>query len=143
MRVLAVDYGSRRIGLATCDELELTTTGVDTIPSKGLKADAGRLLQVADAAGCEMIVVGLPLHLNGKRGRSAERAEKLARLLREGSSREVRLVDERLSSHEAAQRAASLRKGGRKRSIDLDQESARVILEDFLRLRPASSGSAV
>ncbi len=134
MRVLAIDYGTRRIGLATCDELQLTTRGLSTLESQGVQRDVKRLAEIADQMNCETLLVGLPLHLDGTRGKSAERAISLARGLRGITHRQVHLVDERLTSREADRRLPKRQKSKGKRSGERDREAARVILEDFLRL---------
>ncbi len=134
MKVLAIDYGAKRIGLATCDELQLTTRGLATITSRGIKGDASTLAEIASKLECGAILVGLPLHLDGTRGRSAERAITFARFLRTRARCPVHLIDERLTSREADRQIPPRRRFDSKKSGARDQEAARIILEDFLRL---------
>ena len=134
MKILAVDYGTKRVGLAICDELQLVTRGLDTLPSLGIRRDALKLLAVANQWECGAILVGLPLHLDGTRGRSAERAIALVRSLRAAANRPVHLVDERLTSREADEQMRVRGKRTDKKDGRRDQQAARIILEDFLRL---------
>ncbi|MBI4469723.1 MAG: Holliday junction resolvase RuvX [Acidobacteria bacterium] len=138
MKLLAVDYGTKRIGLATCDEFQITTRGLETMLSEGLTRDAVKLAAVAEQTGCGAILVGLPLHLDGTAGRSANRVLALARELRNATHRPVHLMDERLTSREADERLGE-RAGRRDRQPGRrDQEAARIILEDYLRSVPCA-----
>ena len=135
MRVLGVDLGERRIGVAISDELCLTAQGLTTLPSMGLKRDVERVAALAALHGARTIVVGLPKNMDGSFGAAAEHARKFADLLGRSTSATVALYDERLSTRVAARVLieADISRKGRKESIDM--LSAQVILQDYLERR--------
>jgi putative Holliday junction resolvase len=132
MRLAALDVGDARIGLAVCDELELTVRGVGVVRRVGgrrdLEAIATRLAPYEPAR----IVVGLPLNMDGSEGRQAERVRAFAKRLEAHLGVPIDLWDERLTTVEAEQtmRAAGLSRARRRALID--QEAAAIILESYL-----------
>jgi putative Holliday junction resolvase len=136
MRLAALDVGDARIGLAVCDELELTVRGVGVVRRVGgrrdLEAIAMRLAPYEPAR----IVVGLPLNMDGSEGRQAARVRTFAKRLEAHLGVPIDLWDERLTTVEAEQtmRAAGL-SPARRRAL-IDQEAAAIILESYLA-RPA------
>ena len=141
MRVLGIDYGEKRIGLALSD-----ATGLLASPWKRLDNDANvaaaakrladevRSLQNED--GLDAIVIGLPRRLNGEPTDQTARVEKLAELLRSHVTVPISLQDERLTSHEAEELLARRERDWRRRKDHLDAMSAALILQDFLDGRP-------
>lgn len=133
-RILAVDPGQKRVGLAVSDPFGNFAVGLDTIAmheGKDLLPEIGALCKQYDV---KKIVMGLPLHMSGEEGASAQKARELAAILSEGLNIPVELMDERLTSKIAAQ---TLREQGvqssrhRKKGI-IDQAAAMRILQDFL-----------
>ncbi len=130
MRILAVDPGTRRIGLALCDELGISVRPLLVLAARGVETDARAIAELARAHQAEGIVVGWPLNLDGTVGPAARRAEKLARRLRALAGVPVSLWDERLTSVEAE---TLLRERGERPTPErVDQVAACVILQDFL-----------
>ena len=137
MRVLGIDYGEKRIGLALSD-----ATGLLASPWKRLSNDAnlaGAARRLADEVralqneeGLDAIVIGLPRRLNGEPTDQTARVEKLAELLRSQVAVPISLQDERLTSHEAEELLARREKDWRRRKDHLDAMSAALILQDFL-----------
>lgn len=143
-RVLGVDLGLQRTGLALSDELGLTTRGLPNLTPRSRAEDVAHLvgLCVEDAVGD--VVIGLPLLPSGDDGPMAKRARGFAAALQAGLvtaglSTTVHLVDERGSSKAASLRlvASATKKSARKGL--LDSEAARVLIEDFIASRPARS----
>ena len=142
MRVLGVDFGTRRIGLALSDDTATLARPWQTMEAAGsplASAEAlARLLAAArsredeEAAGIGSIVVGLPRRLNGEDNEQTQPARAFAAALAERTGLEVRLEDERLSSHEAESRLAVREKDWRRRKAKLDAAAAAVILQDYL-----------
>jgi putative Holliday junction resolvase len=132
MRVLGVDFGERRIGLAVSDELGVTARPLHAIESRGYRADAARVAEVACEQGAGAIVVGLPLRMSGELSPLARRARRFAQALRAAAEAPVELWDERLSTVEAEQAmtAAGVKPG--KRSDQVDAVAAAVILQSYL-----------
>jgi putative holliday junction resolvase len=133
MRLLGVDYGFKRIGLATCDSGSGLFTPIQPLAAAGsLKRDAAAIAQIAKKESAEEIVVGLPLEPEGGEGRMARICRTVGGLLEEAGY-PVHFVDESLTSNaaEGDMIAAGLKAAHRKRL--LDSEAAARILERFLR----------
>ena len=129
-RLLALDLGSKRVGLAVCDELRLTVRPLPAIQRrswKDLLNRVGEQIRSFDARG---LVIGLPLNLDGSEGAAAEQARETAENFRLSLDVPVYLEDERLTTEEARLRlkAAKIREVER----ELDSAAAAVILQDFL-----------
>ncbi|HVP15034.1 MAG TPA: Holliday junction resolvase RuvX [Terriglobales bacterium] len=137
MRILAVDWGERRIGLAVSDPREVIASGLRTLLVTGPEAAAVAVAAVAAEVEAESIVVGLPLRMDGGRGPAAEAAQSFADLVRERSGLAVETYDERLTSaiSERRLREAGVRTGHAKERVD--QGAAVALLESFLASRRA------
>ncbi|HMJ06222.1 MAG TPA: Holliday junction resolvase RuvX [Chthoniobacterales bacterium] len=131
-RILGVDFGRARIGVAISDELGLLAHPVETVPGARVEAAAKRIAQIAREKDVERVVLGLPRHMNGELGTAAEEATAFAEKLRPLLNCPVVMWDERLTTS-AANRA--LRDGGQKtrhtRGI-VDQVAAQMILQGYL-----------
>ncbi len=138
-RVLALDVGRRRIGLAVSDELGLTAQGLDTLERTTKREDIAALARLAAEKGANLIVVGYPLHMSGEEGRQAELTRRFAEDLERRTGIPVRLLDERLTTVQA-QRV--LRESGvslRKRARAVDRLSAVLILQSYLDAHAAGA----
>jgi putative holliday junction resolvase len=100
-RVLGIDYGRARIGLAIADAEAGLARPLDTLERINRNEDMRRLREIARAHGVKQIVVGLPLRLDGTRGEMAEEAARFAERVRKQLGVPVEMVDERLTSWEA------------------------------------------
>ena len=128
MKILAVDYGDSRTGLATCDHTEFLTTPITPqITLKARNKVAARVCEVAKEIGAELIVIGLPLNMDGTEGERAAKSRKLAKTVELWSGLPVRMLDE------------SGTFGSRRKEI-LDSVSATVILDDYLAWRKEHPG---
>lgn len=141
-RVLGLDVGDRRIGVAISDP-----EGRFAVPLRSLERDKGgvelqELARLAAAEEVKEIVVGLPLSLSGAAGVQAEATRAFARRLQESTSLPVHFWDERLSTQEALRRLQARREGrGRRRreaAADTDALAASIILQAYLDSRRAS-----
>ena len=136
-RVLAIDYGRRRFGLAVSDPLRLTARPFATWRRSNRRRDLARLREVCRERHIARIVVGWPLHLDGTSGEMAGEAASFAERIRTHLGIPVELADERLSSWDAEQTLAETAPGkprSRKRSRhNLDEVAAAVILRDYLQ----------
>jgi putative Holliday junction resolvase len=131
LRVLAVDPGSKRVGLAVSDETGLIAQPLGDEPAEPAATLADRLAEKARAVGAADVVVGLPTRLDGTQGPEAKAARELADRLR-ASGLKVELMDERLTSA-AAERAlleTGMRRERRKRLAH--RVSAALILQSYL-----------
>ena len=140
MRYLGVDYGAKRIGLAVCDELEISAGPLAQIEGSGarnLVADALAVAKVAQEYAVAEYVVGLPYNMDGSVGSQGQLCQEFARTLAQATGKKVHLFDERLSS-EAAE--AKLLKAGltkKKRLARTDMLAAAIILQSFLDAKKA------
>ena len=131
-RILALDVGKRRIGLALSDPLGITAQGLDTLARTNMREDLSHLAELASEKGVRLFLVGNPLHMSGHEGRQAEYTHAFADRLRERTGLPVEFWDERLTTV-AAQRV--LRESGisiEKRARAVDRLSAVILLESYL-----------
>lgn len=128
-RVLAIDYGRKRIGLAVSDELGLTANALEVLDRKNRRADVHYLRKIVQDRKIRLIVVGRPIHLSGDEGDMALEASKFAARLRKELGVEVKMIDERLTSWEARQLVAE-RNGPRRSRID--DVAAAILLREYL-----------
>jgi putative holliday junction resolvase len=134
-RILAVDYGRKRIGLALSDELGLTAQPLATLVRVNRQTDLRSLREACCAHGVTHIIVGHPLHMTGEAGEMANEAARFAARLEKESGIGVELVDERLTSWEAKQTVAETRSSSsfkKRRREPLDDVAAAVLLRDYL-----------
>lgn len=137
MRLLGIDFGAKRIGLALSDATGMLASPWQTVDGGQPLAAAERLGRViadlaADEDGLEAVVVGLPRRLDGSDNDQTPLVRVFAAELARVSSLPVILQDERLSSHEADARLAVRERDWRKRKKKLDAAAAAVILQDYL-----------
>jgi putative Holliday junction resolvase len=138
VRIVGLDIGERRIGVAVSDVTATLARPLGVLRPSGLEVDALDLVaaEIARLAGEEdgvgAIVVGLPRRLDGSPTDMTPRVEQFARQLRMKTSLSVTLQDERLSSREAESRLAVRDKDWRSRKARLDAAAAAVILQDYL-----------
>ena len=131
-RVLALDLGKRRIGLALSDELGITAQGLETLHRTRLREDLEKLKQLIRDKNVSMILMGNPVHMSGQEGRQSDYSREFAERLHAVSGVDVKLWDERLTTVEA-QRV--LRESGislQKRTQAVDRLSAVILLESYL-----------
>jgi putative Holliday junction resolvase len=151
-RILALDLGKRRIGLALSDALGITAQGLPTLERTNLREDLAALSRIAAEHEVRFIVMGHPLHMSGREGRQAQYAREFAERLRARTGLEVRFWDERLTTVEAQRvlrESGILTKQRRRRpsvaaqvarksaKAVVDKLAAQILLQSFL----ASPGS--
>lgn len=135
MKIMAVDLGLVRTGLAMSDELELLASPIGTVTERDLNVLAEKISATAKEHGAGALVVGLPRNMDGSKGESAERAEAFAEQLRTLTGLSVSLWDERLTTVSAIGYLNETNVRGKKRKAIVDTVSATIILEDYLKSR--------
>lgn len=131
-RVLGIDHGLRRIGVAISDELGITAQPLMTIQHTSKRNDLRSLGRILRRYGCGAIVMGWPLHMSGDRSPRAIAAEQFADSLRAEFGLPVYLWDERLSTAEAHRHLeASGRASGNRKAV-IDQVAAVLILQSWM-----------
>ena len=134
MRVLAIDYGSKAIGVAICDELRMTVRPLRTIRKTGQSHEQiiEQLKNLVEENEVVTLIVGLPIRLDGSIGEAAERVKKFIAQLQTVISIPVIAQDERLTSREAEEMMHELGFDMRKRKEKSDEYAAAIILQDYL-----------
>jgi putative Holliday junction resolvase len=138
-RVLALDVGKKRIGLAISDELGLTAQGLETLHRNRIRDDLARLEDLTKRLGVGTLLIGKPLHMSGDESRQSEYTREFAERLARQTSLPVVFWDERLTSAEAER---MLRDGGAsldKKKKSVDRLAATLLLESYLEFRRAST----
>ena len=133
MRIMALDVGKRRIGIAVTDLLQITARPHSTIPRN--REAAQKIAAIIQEMEVGKLIVGLPLHLSGAEGEQAADVRSFVANLAEHISVPVEFKDERLTTVEAEQRLSDRRGDWRKRKKLIDAVAASVMLEDYLRER--------
>jgi putative Holliday junction resolvase len=139
MRVMALDVGDVRIGVALSDETGTLASGLVTLKAVGPRKDAQALAALAREHGVGEVVVGLPLRLDGSLGSQAEKVVAFAERLRRVLRLPVVTRDERLTSVAAGERLAEAGVKRRQRKARLDQAAATLILQEHLDERRAAA----
>ncbi len=139
-RVLAIDMGSKRVGLAVSDELRLTVRALPALPRTPWKRLLSSLAELCVQFDVRGIVLGLPLRLDGTEGDAAREVRRVAHNLQLSLKIPLFFQDERLTSKDAE---ASLRErgfGDVEISDRVDSEAASIILNDFLEVQKSAEG---
>ncbi|MGA8214050.1 MAG: Holliday junction resolvase RuvX [Candidatus Sulfotelmatobacter sp.] len=134
-RVLGLDVGSRRIGMAVSDPLGITAQGLQTLQRRNKRLDLGALEQVIREYAVREIVVGLPLRMSGAEGTQSEKMQGFAEDLRKRFRLPVHLWDERLSSAEANRLLRETELSIEKRAKAVDRMAAVLILQGWMEGR--------
>jgi putative Holliday junction resolvase len=137
MRVLGIDLGERRIGLAISDASRTLARPLATVRVEGADEAVDRIVATIERLsleddGLDAVVVGLPLRLDGSPTSSTPRVKAFIEALRARTSLTVATEDERLTSHEAESRLALRERDWRRRKEKLDAAAAAIILQDYL-----------
>jgi len=133
-RILALDLGKKRIGLALSDPLGLTAQGLPTLQRVNIRTDLAALDRLAAENDVRLFLLGHPLHMSGHESRQSQYTREFAGRLTDWTGREVRLWDERLTTVEAQRVLKSSGISSVKRARAVDQLSAQILLESFLGL---------
>ena len=131
MRVICLDIGEKRIGVAVSDLLDLTAQGVETIWVKGVQKDCARIEEICTQYETKRILCGLPLNMDGSEGFQAERVKRLANELA-ARGYEIRYQDERLTTKMATSVLLQADVSRSKRKEVVDKLAATYILQSFL-----------
>lgn len=135
MRILGLDFGAKRIGVAMSDELLLTAQGRDTIQRKDLKSDLALIKGIVDSSGVSEVIVGLPLNMNGTYSGKTKEAVSFADELMKTVSVPIKTWDERLTSIQADRAMLEGDMSRAKRRKLSDKLAAQIILQSYLDSR--------
>lgn len=132
MRVMAIDYGDVRTGLAISDESGFICGDAFTITEKGMEGTAARIVQEARSRGVARLVLGLPRNMDGSEGPRAEKSRRLAALLEKALGEAPVLWDERRSTVEAHAILSASGRKMRSHKSKVDAVAASLILDGYL-----------
>lgn len=135
MRIMAVDYGESRTGIAVCDPTEFLASPVCIIKEKNTLKAIEKIVDKAKELNAEQIVVGHPLNMDGTRGERAEKCTFVKEEVAKLSGIDTILWDERATTKTALGMLTDSGTFGKKRKEVLDAVAATVILENYLRWR--------
>jgi len=132
MRILALDLGEKRIGLAISDETETLARGLAVYVRRSLRDDLEYLKGVVQSEGVERIVLGLPVNMDGSLGPKAQQSKEFQRQLLQELKLPVELFDERLTTAEAERVLVEAGLSRQRRKEIRDQQAAVLILQGYL-----------
>lgn len=131
-RILALDLGKKRIGLAMSDPLGITAQGLPTLHRTNIREDLAELQRLVSQHDVTVILMGHPLHMSGRESRQSVYTREFADRLAERTGLEIRFWDERLTTVEAERVLRSSGISIEKRARAVDQLAAVILLESYL-----------
>ncbi len=135
MRIMAVDFGDSRTGIAVCDRDEILASPLTVINEYNFEKCAEKVAELSKKEKAELIVVGLPKNMDGSSGERAEKCTEFARLVGEISGLPTEMWDERRTTVTAHNYLNETNVRGKKRKAVVDAVAATIILESYLEYR--------
>lgn len=132
MRVLALDAGEKRIGVAVSDPLGIIAQGVTVIARRDPETDLNEIKRIVEEYKADSVVIGMPVNMDGTKGKSAEKVNEFVERLKGRLSIPVYTYDERLSTKESEKFLISADVSRKKRKQVIDKMAAQLILESYL-----------
>lgn len=133
MRILGIDYGEARTGLAVCDENEMIATVIGTVTERDKKKLADKIAILCKEERVEKLVLGLPKNMDGSEGFRAEYTRKFATLLQDRLPElPLDFYDERMTTMAASRFMIEANTKGKKKKASIDALSAQIILQDYI-----------
>ena len=139
MRILAIDHGTKRMGIAISDELGMIAQPLEFIPAEPFADFLARLNEILKEKQVELILVGMPRNMNGSYGPSALKVQEFVAALKVAVTIPIQTLDERLTSVQANRFLTEAELGGRRRKEKVDKSAAAVLLQSYLDGRTGSS----
>jgi len=131
-RILALDVGEKRIGVAVSDELNITAQAVTTIKRTSEVDTVAEIRALIERYGASKIIIGMPFNMDGTKGRSAEMVEGLSSFLKLKLPVEIEMIDERLTSSQGERVLLDADISRKKRKSAIDKIAAQLILQSYL-----------
>ncbi len=132
IRIIGIDYGDARVGIAASDETEFLASAVCTVNVTGMRDACKKVTEKIKELGGSKIVLGLPKNMDGSLSFRAEKTNAFKEMLSESTGLEIIFVDERLSTVEAYTYMNITDFNGKKRREVIDALSAQIILQSYL-----------
>jgi putative Holliday junction resolvase len=135
MRILAIDHGTKRMGIAISDELGMIAQPLEFIPAEPFADFLERLNEILKQKPVELILVGMPRNMNGSYGPAALKVQEFVAVLKDAVTIPIQTLDERLTSVQANRFLTEAELGGRRRKEKVDKSAAAVLLQGYLDSR--------
>ena len=132
MRILALDPGTRRVGVAVSDPLKMIAQPLENIDAEPFPAFLARLKELIREKEVELILIGMPRNMDGSYGPAAEKVREFVQVLKEALTIPIRTWDERLSSKQANRYLIEAGMRRDKRKTKVDQTAAAIFLQSYL-----------
>ena len=142
MKIMAVDLGLARTGIAVCDELEMLASPITVINEKNESALINKIINQADILKVKLIIVGLPKNMDGTKGERAKECERIAKEIEQKSNIKTVLWDERCTTISAHNVLNVTNTRGKKRKAIVDAVAAVMILQSYLDYRKNNADKA-
>src|SRR6266404_700803 len=135
MRILAIDHGTKRMGIAISDELGIIAQPLEFIPAEPFAGFLVRLKQILREKQVELILVGMPRNMDGSYGPATLKVQEFVAVLKDAVTIPIKTLDERLTSVQAHRYLTEAEVRGRQRKGKVDQSAAAVLLQGYLDSR--------
>src|SRR5213080_3859174 len=132
MRILAIDHGTKRMGIAASDELGMIAQPLEFIPAEPFAEFLNRLKEIIRAKQVELILVGMPRNMNGSYGPAALKVQEFVAVLKDAVTIPIHILDERLTSVQAQRLLTEAEVSGRRRKGKVDKSAAAILLQSYL-----------
>lgn len=132
MRILALDHGTKRIGVAISDELKMIAQPLEFIPAEPFNGVLTRLKELIREKEVELILVGMPRNMDGSYGPAAAKVQEFVAVLKESIAIPMKTWDERLTSVQANRFLAEGEVRGKERRGKVDKTAAAILLQSYL-----------
>ena len=132
MRILAIDHGTKRMGIAISDELGMIAQPLEFIPAEPLADFLARLKEILGEKQVELILVGMPRNMNGSYGPAALKVQEFVAMLKDAVTIPIQTLDERLTSVQAHRFLSEAEVSGRQRKGKVDKSAAAILLQGYL-----------
>jgi putative Holliday junction resolvase len=132
MRILALDHGTRRIGVALSDEMKMIASPLEYIPAEPFADFLKRLKEIISAREVELIIIGMPRNMDGSYGPAALKVQEFIAVLKEALTIPIKTLDERLTTVQAQRFLiqGNVRRAQRKEKVD--KTAAAILLQSYL-----------
>lgn len=132
MRILALDHGTRRIGVAISDELKIIAQPLEYIPAEPFTGFITRLCEIVQEKPVELILVGMPRNMDGTYGPAAQKVQDFVAALKSKIDVPVRTLDERLTTVQAQRSLLQANVRRDQRKVRVDKTAAAILLQGYL-----------
>jgi len=132
VRILAIDHGTKRMGVAISDELRMIVQPLEFIPAEPFAKFLDRLKEILREKQVELILVGMPRNMDGSYGPAALKVQEFVAVLKEAIAIPIQTLDERLTSVQAHRFLTEAEVRGRQRKEKVDKSAAAILLQSYL-----------